>query len=1104
MASSASIPAHEARTSVTPLSPLQESVTSLSPLQESVTSLSPLQEMFRLLAELTPERSPYHAHRCLRLRGPLDHEALRDALRAVAARHPALRCRVVTTDRGGAGLVLRPPGAVDLDVRDLSRTRDPMGQALREAAEVTRRPFSIDQAPLWRAALWRLGEHDHLFLWCAQPICCDDRSAAVVLGELASCYSALPREVPEQPWPATSALQPGPADGTAGGPADGTMDGLAAYWRERMGKAEDLDLATDLPRPARPSFRGALARRRLDDATAKRVAALGRTAGADPLTGVLAAYATLLGKYTGAESIVVGVPHDDRPSGGAVGCFTTDLPVRVDLDGASSFRQLLERVAGEVREARQHAALPFLRIVDVARPARDPFRAPLFQVAAAVDDEQVPPMAGLRVERHRLDTGTAQLDLTVVLRRLPDAWELLAEFSADILITATVERFLAQLANLLEMASQSPDRPLAEFTPRAPGEAAVLAHDWGGPPVDPDLTVPELVAAQAAATPDAIAVEAPDGRLTFAELDHRANRLAHLLREHGAGPDRQIALCLPRTADLLMTVLAILKAGAAYLPLDSTLPAERIRYMLQAADPVVVLAHSSLADRVPRTGTPVLLADRLAGRLNAMPGEAPPATAGPDNLAFILFTSGSTGRPKGVAMPHRALANLAQWQRSIPRDTAGGAGRTFQLHSMVFDVASQELFSTWLAGGTLVLADERERTDIELVLRALGERRITTLYLPCAALVELAHAAEMHGVVPADLRDVYQAGEQLTITPDLRAFFEKMPQCRLHNQYGPTEAGPICSHLTLRDRPADWPELPAIGMPIANTRCYVLGPDRRPVPAGGVGTLHVAGAQVARGYIGRDDLTRERFAEVTAAGPADRAYDTGDLVRVDPYGRPHFLGRRDTQVKLRGYRIELGEIETALAAHPAVAQAAVVLRTVASRPALVAYWIPAEAAAEAEAEAWPDKSAFAEFLGQSLPAYVVPAHYVRLDHFPRTASGKIDRSALPDPADAGTPAADDPPVTSFEEVVAEAFRIRLGAAAVGRHDRFFDLGGHSLSALDVVAEIQARSGVRLSAASLLRNASVAEIGTELERLVLDTVRASTLRALLDEVEGTER
>lgn len=880
---------------------------------------------------------------------------------------------------------------------------------------------------------------------------------------------------------------------------DADADRRTAWWRDRLVGAPVLALPTDRARPARLGPLGGLVRGAVPADALPGLRALAGGAGVGLDAVLLAGLAVLLHRLTGQTDLVLG-------SGPG------PLPVRLAVPADAPFRAVLDITARELGAARLRAGPSLGELAAAAGTPTDPSRSPLVQVALTVRP------AGSGAGAAGAGATGTRLDLAVAARPGPDGIALAADHAVALLDGASVRRLLGQYATLLHGAGERPDTPVGELPVRAPGEPVVLAHRWGGEVV-PTGTVVDAVREQARRTPDAPAVRMGGLRLTYAELTARADGLAARLRAAGVGRDDAVALLLPRSAEHAVAVLAILIAGGGYLPLDANWPDARIAYALRDARPAGVLSARPLLDRLPADGPPRWRLDRMAPDAAAGRVESG-ATA--DDLAFVIYTSGSTGTPKGVAMPHGPLVNLLAWQRSRPRGTRPGRGRTLHFTTIAFDVAFQEMFGAWTAGDELVVADEATRTDPERLLRLLRDERITTLHLPFVALDQLAEAA-LAGAVPQDLRDVYTAGEQVRVTPAVRAFFARLPGCTLHNQYGPTETAVICTEHTLVGRPAEWPELPPIGRMIDGARGYVLDARRRPVPAGAVGTLHVGGAPVARGYVGRDELTRERFVELDVAGRRDRVYDTGDLVRLRGDGELDFVGRADGQVKVRGHRVELGEIEAVLTAHPAVAAAVVALRTVGTEPVLVAYWRPAAPLPHAGSPVAPAGTGrarggdggeaalgLAAYLGERLPPAMLPGRYVRVDRFGLTASGKLDRAALPAPATVPTPAAapgrsrGDPPLTPWEELAAEVLGRRLGAPDLDRGTRFLDAGGHSLAALGVVAEIASRSGIRLPVESVLRNPSVAELGATVQAAALARLGPGVLDGLVDEIEEASR
>jgi len=587
-------------------------------------------------------------------------------------------------------------------------------------------------------------------------------------------------------------------------------------------------------------------------------------------------------------------------------------------------------------------------------------------------------------------------------------------------------------------------------------------------------SVVDIVEAQVAQSPDQLAVECGNEYLSYAALNQRANHLAARLQDLGVGADVPVAICLPRSLDMTIAVLGVLKAGGAYLPLDPQYPPERLAFMLADARPAVVLAHASTVVQLAQVEVPIVRVDAAGGRLSAERLDAPTRAASPDDLAYIIYTSGSTGRPKGVAMVHRALINLLDWQGHA--SSCGLGDKTLQLAPLSFDVSFQEMFSTWASGGTLVLTDEETRADPARLLEQVNRVGVTRLFLPFVALQQLAEVAVRRGPLPAGLREVITAGEALRVTRHLIEFFQRLPDCTLQNQYGPSETHVVTAY-TLAGKPEDWPALPPIGRPLPNVRVAILDSAGRPAAPGAEGELAIGGVALARGYLGRPDLTEQRFVPDPEAGHATaRRYRTGDLVRLRPDGELEFLGRADDQVKVRGYRIELGEIEVALAGHAEVAQAAVGVREDdPGEKRLVAYLVTTSGQAASSAD-------LRRHLAARLPEYMIPATFVTLPALPRTPSGKVDRRALPKPT-GERPVLDvayEAPHGQVEQVVAEIWRRLLGLERVGANDNFFDLGGTSLLAVQSVLALREALGRDIPVVKLFQYPSARNLARHIE------------------------
>jgi amino acid adenylation domain-containing protein len=792
---------------------------------------------------------------------------------------------------------------------------------------------------------------------------------------------------------------------------------------------------------------------------------------------LFAAFVTLLFRYSGQRDLIVGTPIANRNRTeleDLIGFFANTLAIRSDLSGDPTFRELVRRVRLNVLDAYANQDLPFEQLVSEINPERTLSHTPLFQVLFQL---QTPIGHGgaelpeLRVRNVELERNRAKFDLGLFMMNGPDGLRTSLEYSADLFDRSTVERMIGHLETLLPALAADPDQRIESARLLTAGEEDTL-REWNATATaypETPTRVHELVEAQTARAPERPAVQFRGTTLTYGELNERANRVAWHLRELGVRPDVPVGISLERSPDLLVAVLAVLKAGGAYCPLDPGYPQERLRYMLEDSAPAVVLTHSALVGRLPSTDAHVLCLDEEAA--DAFSGENPPPVGTPDNLAYVLFTSGSTGRPKGVAMPHRPLTNLVEWQRrhfSSPPDA-----RTLQFASLSFDVAFQEVFSTWNCGGTLILIDDDTRRDAEALLMCLQENDVERLFIPFAGLQHLAEAALEFDIVPLALREVITAGEALQATPAIREFFARLDGCVLHNHYGPTESH-VVTVFTLTGEPSEWPSRPPIGKPIANARVYVLDDHRKQVPVGVPGELYIGGPVLARGYLNKADLTDQRFVSDPLDETGANMYRTGDRGRFLPSGAIEFLGRADDQVKVRGYRVEPGEVEAVLLEHPGVREAAVVAaKNDSGDQLLVGYTV-------SDREPSPSSGELRDFLRDRLPDFMIPSAFVALEKLPLSPNGKVDRSALPAWGNEEVEDVFLAPRSPTESTVAAIWAEVLGVDRVGANDNFFHLGGHSLLATRVISRIRKAFDVEIGLRSLFEEPTVAGLAAVVE------------------------
>ncbi|MFK4184133.1 amino acid adenylation domain-containing protein [Streptomyces sparsogenes] len=1049
--------------------------------------LSFAQARLWFLGHLDNRGATYHLPRALRLSGELDTAALTEALADVVARHESLRTVFPEAD-GRATQVVLAPEVARPGLPVTVTTEDGLAPLLAERAA---RPFDLSAELPLRAELFRLGEEEHVLLvvlhhiagdgWSVLPLAQDLREAyAARLRGRAPAYRPLPVQYADYTLWQRELL------GDEKDPESLAARQLA-FWREALaGLPDELELPTDFPRPALPSYRGGTVDFRLEPELRAAVTALARSTGASVFMVLQAALAALLAKLGAGEDIPLGTPVAGRGETaleGLVGFLVNTLVLRTDVSGDPTFRELVGRARGADLAAFDHQDVPFEALVDAVSPARSLSRQPLFQVMLAFQNTAPADfgLPGLTTTMAPVPTGTARFDLAFELTEedgpegAPGGIAGQLEYSADLFTEASAATIAERLVELLRKATAEPDRPLSRLDALLPEEAARVLGAWsGGDTEAPEAaTLPELFAARVARDPGRTALLATGtGPVTYGELDERSNRLAHHLISLGVGPEDTVALVLPRTAEAVVAVVGVLKAGAAYLPVDPAYPQDRVDYVIADARPAAVLTTVERAEAFQRSeGILALDAPETAARLAAAPAHAPtdtdrPRPLAPQHPAYVIYTSGSTGRPKGVVVPHANVAVLAA--QGEPFGVREGT-RVLQFASFSFDAAAWEVCTSLLAGAVLVLAGERDRAPGEPLAALIAEAGIDVVCLPPTVLSAWPEELPMpEGIT------VITAGE--ACPPELVERWSAGR--RMINAYGPTETT-VCATVS---EPLAGAVKPPVGRPLAGTRVRVLDAALRPVPPGVTGELYVSGAGLARGYLGRARLTAERFVADPYGEPGARMYRTGDLVRWLPDGTLDYVGRSDDQVKLRGFRIEPGEIESALLADPGVAQAAVVVRS--DRPGekrLVGYVVPA-------GEEAPDAALLRERLAGRLPDYMVPAAFVTLDALPLTGNGKLDRKALPAP-DFTARATGRAPVTAREETLCQVFADVLGLERVGADDSFFDLGGDSIVSIQLVGRAR-KAGLLITAQDVFTHRTPAALAAAArpatEQVVLGT------------------
>ncbi|AHG93598.1 amino acid adenylation domain protein (plasmid) [Gemmatirosa kalamazoonensis] len=1049
------------------------------------------QEFLWSLHEALPELVAYHVPRVLRLRGPLDVAALRRALDGLVARHEALRTRFV---RGAAGpeQVIDAPAPVALACADLTAGDD--GALENLLGTFVRRPFDLARDPQLRALLVRLGADDHVLALVSHHLVCDEGSRDVVFGDLAALYageSLPPLDVQYADYAVWQRAQH----------AAGALAPQLDFWRERLRGLTRLELPTDRPRAATPSFAGARHRFTLPAELAERVRALSRAHGATPFMTLLAAFQALLARYTGQDDVAVGTPVSARALPElqrVVGYFPNLVVLRTALHDDPTFAALVARVRDTSMQAFEHQDVPLdLVAAELGTGGAGALAQVSFQLATG--EIAAPALHGVEASVVPTDFGSAKFELVLGLRETTRGYDGMIEYRTDLFDAPTIARMAEHFGVLLAGAVAEPERPVSRLPLLTAVERAQLAewNDTARSLGSEDATLVSLLAEQAARTPDAVAVVDERASLTYAALEARAAALARRLRALGVGAGALVAVCAERSVELVVALVAVGKAGGAYVPVDPEYPAERVAYMLADSGAPVLLTTRALAGTLPAHQATLVLLDGAAEDADradvadhaddVVPLPRPAA----DDVAYMIYTSGSTGRPKGALNAHRGIVNRLRWMQA---EYALGAGDVvLQKTPFSFDVSVWEFFWPLMSGAKLVLARPGGHRDAAYLAATIQRHGVTVCHFVPSML--RAFLAEPTAAGCVSLRDVLASGEALA--PDLVAgFYRALPGSRLHNLYGPTECAVDVTYWPCPPSPEP-PAVVPIGRPVANTTLHVLDAHRQLVPLGVAGELYLGGVQVGMGYHGRPELTAERFVpdpfgtrdsgrgtrggeapESRVPSPGSRLYRTGDLARWRPDGTVEYLGRLDFQVKIRGFRIELGEIESALTGVPGIAQAVVVVRDDAvTGPQLVACVV-----AEPDAVV-PDAEALRDTLGASLPPHMVPSQFVTLDALPLTPSGKADRKALvallPEARAAREIVA---PRTPTERRIAEMWADAFSLPAVSVDDGFLDLGGHSLLAMRVLGRIRHELGVHVPLDELLRGATVARVAALVDEL----------------------
>lgn len=1070
------------------------------------------QERLWFLEQFEPNTAIYNIPYIATVKGSIHRSAFNRAVNRLIARHESLRTCFIES-AGKPKQAIHAELSVEVDWEDLS-SLNPRACAERLqkiCTEVTSTPFDLSKAPLFRIMLVA-SARETTIITTIHHIISDGWSIGIFQRELSALYQeelgGRPASLPElRIQYADYAIWQREMLGGEG------LDRLKQYWRQQLeGATTVLEIPGDYQRPLKQTFSGAVHMFDLAPELAVGIRALTNSQETTLFMTLFSAFAVLLYRLTGHKDVLVGTPIAGRKGvkmENLIGLFVNTLVLRARMEPEMQFVHLLSEVKKMTLEAFEHQDMPFEKLVLELNPKRDLSHSPLIQILFSL--QNIPPLQELLTQDAEIDvgmsrnldghTGTAKFDFALFVSEVGDKLQCSIEFNTDLFSAATVEDIGNYYVALLNGITKNPDATISSYLLMSPERRQQCLDKCSGKAHRYSETrgCHQLFESQCRETPDATAVShvlnKASAGTTYAELNAYANRIARYLTVRGVRPGDNVAVCMPRSVHQIAALLGIVKAGAAYVPLDPEHPAERLRFIL--SDVRAPLLLSSVDTRVSLDDfVDVVLLEHEAEEISRQSSDNLNTAYSPETPLYIIHTSGSTGRPKGVVMPHRSIVNLIEWQARASRNEPGDV--TLQYASLNFDVASQEIFSTLTSGGCLQLIDENIRRDGPRLLDFLKSQEVARLFLPPVSLEQLANAASSRDVVLENLREVIVAGDKLQVTDNVRSFFEKVRHARLINQYGPTESHVVSAH-TLESPASNWPVHPAIGKPIDNVQLYVLDENLEPVPPKVTGELYIGGVAVALGYLNLPEESGKRFVKNPFASGQGLLYRTGDVCSYDIDGVLAFVGRVDQQIKLRGFRIEPGEVEIVLKRHDSVKDAVVIKRqSKQGDDQLVAYLVVTE-------QTGLDKAGLRSFLSDKLPAYMIPAQFVRLESFPLTGSGKIDRLKLPDPAEKETARDQEStyiaPRTPVEQFLADCWCNLLQLERVSIQDSFFELGGHSLTATQLVSRIRDEFGLELPLYRIFERPTIELLALEIIQRQASQAEQSQLEALLNELES---
>ncbi len=1033
--------------------------------------LSSSQEALWVIDQMSSMGSEYNVPVVLRLEGELDVEALRDAIQTIVRRHEILRTRYCKDEAGVYQVIEENVEAVVPLLDFTALTGEAKTKAVHQAIQaLSNQGFDLGQDLMLRVNLIKLDDTTHLLAICIHHIASDGGSLWVLTYEL-SCLYTNRVSGQEIPLPQLKVQYADFAQWQREWLSSEDASRMLAFWKGTLdGIPDSHNLPLDRPRPARQSFLGTQYRQYIDRGLADELNALAKAKNATLFMVLHSALASLLHRYSHESDIVIGTPIANRNTPeleSLVGFFANTLVLRSEFERNCRYDEVLQQSKNYLLAAYRNQQLPFEVLVDAIKPERSLSSNALFQVMLVLQNNRQAQLnlPGLRLGVDNRANGTSKFDLTLLINLADDGYSVDWEYATDLFDQSTIVRMAEHFVLLLREIAADPQVVVDDIALHTESQKHNLLQVWNDTSAELPVhsSLHELFEQRVQSCPGSPAVVLGVESLTYERLNAEANRLAHLLIDRGVTADSVVGLCVPRSPAMIVAMMAILKAGGAYLPLDPTYPDSIIRNRLDACRPMLVITSGETDSRIEHAQTAHLNLDahNVRARMQFESSANPQVAFSSEQLAYVLSTSGSTGEPKLIGMPHLPLVNLIAAMKRDCRDL-DGQHSVLQFASIGFDMSFTDTFLALLGGGKLCLISDEDRIDVGRLAQIIDERDISVANLPYSMLQALTHYANVNDLRFDKLSVLISTAERLLVTEEIREFFRRHPHVRLVNHFGPSETH-VCTSKVLEDSPEEWDDIPSIGKPISNVRCYVLDDNHRLAPVGVAGELYVGGIGLARGYLNLDELSRERFIKDPFAVESDaRMYRTGDRVRWRDNGEIQYLGRCDTQIKLRGFRIEPGEIEAELLKHPAIVEAAVVLNETYQQ--LAAYLVADDVLPAVEIK---------EFMRQRLPEYMQPSAYVFLKSLPLNTNGKIDRKSLPAPDFSSQSAAEYvAPVTEQEILLCDIWRRLLNVERVGLDDNFFDIGGHSLLATRLALEIRAQWRIDFQVRSVFENQTV--------------------------------